>query len=138
MSFREKSAWAMALVLLVTGLFYLKSALAMPVAHTPLAQIGPLVPYVVAVIILSIVVQIALSIASPKEAGRPADEREHVVIDKAGNWAGMVLGVLVVTSVLHYIWWDSVTLLVQGLFGALIVSQLADNLFQIVLFRRGF
>ena len=53
MSFREKSAWVMGAIMLATGVFY-----AQLVAGAPQAPvIGPLIPYVLAVVVFSIVVQ---------------------------------------------------------------------------------
>ena len=69
------------------------------VAHAPQAPvIGPLIPYVLAVIVLSIVAQTILALSSPKEANAPADERERAAIDLAGHWSGVVLGVLAIAS----------------------------------------
>lgn len=137
MSFREKSAWAMGAVILVTGLFWLRIALSLPRDAPALAHVGPLVPYVIAVIVLSIAVQVALAIASPKDAERPADERERIAIDRAGHWSGVVLGVAVITGVLHYFWYGQGNLLLLWVVGGLILSQLAEYAFQILLFRKG-
>ncbi len=99
MSFREKSAWVMGAIMLATGVFY-----AQLVAGAPQAPvIGPLIPYVLAVVVFSIVAQVGLAIASPKEANAPADERERSAIDRAGNWSGMVLGFGVVSAIIMYI-----------------------------------
>jgi hypothetical protein len=88
MSFREKSAWVMGAIMLATGVFYVQLVAGAPQAPV----IGPLLPYVLAVVVFSIVAQVGLAIASPKEANAPADERERSAIDRAGNWSGMVLG----------------------------------------------
>ena len=69
MSFREKSAWVMGAIMIATGLWYAQLVAAAPQAPV----IGPLIPYVLAVVFLSIVAQVALAIASPKEADAPAD-----------------------------------------------------------------
>jgi hypothetical protein len=136
MSFREKSAWAMGAVILVTGLFWLRIALSLPGDVPALAHVGPLIPYVIAVILLSIAVQVALAIASPKGAERHADERERIAIDRAGLWSGVVLGAAVIAGVLHYFWTGQGNLLLLWVVGGLILSQLAEYAFQIVLFRR--
>ena len=58
MSFREKSAWVMGAIMLATGVFY-----AQLVAGAPQAPvIGPLIPYVLAVVVFSIVAQVGLAI----------------------------------------------------------------------------
>ena len=138
MSFREKSAWAMGAVMLLTGLFYLSIAANMPADAPPIAQVGPLIPYVIAVVVLSIAVQVVLAIRSPKEADAPADEREKIALDKAGHWSGFVLAVVAIHGALQYLWTGQGNLLFQWIIGALILSQIAEYAFQIWLFRRGY
>ena len=132
MSFREKSAWAMALVLVITGILYVWLALQMP----PAPSLVALVPYVLVVVTLSIAVQATLAIFSPAEANAPADERERVVIDRAGNWSGMVLAAGVVLAGGWYLSDPSEPMLFHYVFGSLVVSQIAEYVFQIALFRR--
>lgn len=134
MSFKEKSAWVMGAIMLATGVFYAQLVAGAP-PQAPV--IGPLIPYVLAVIVFSIVAQVGLAIASPKEASAPTDEREKIVLDRAGHWSGIVLGFGVVSAVIMYIGGWTPTLLVHAIVGAMIVSQLAEYVFQIVLFRRG-
>lgn len=133
MSFREKSAWAMGVVMLVTGLFYAAMVLAMP--RAPL--LGPLIPYVLAVIVLSIVAQAVLGIASPREANAPADERETVAIDRAGHWSGNALGLGVATALIFYVSGVETTLVMHGIMATLIVSTVVEYALQIWFFRRG-
>lgn len=132
MSFREKSAWIMGAIMIATGLFYADLVMSAPQAPV----IGPLIPYVLAVIVLSIVAQVVLAITSPKEADVPADERERVAIDRAGNLSGVVLGVGVITAVIMYIGGWTPTMLVHAIVGALIVSTIAEYGLQIFYFRR--
>ena len=132
MSFKEKSAWVMGAIMLATGLWYTQLVAAAPDAPV----VGPLIPYVLAVIVLSIVAQVALAILSPREADAPADERERAVIDRAGNWSGMVLGFGVITAVIMHIGGWTPTLLVHAIVGALIVSTLVEYGLQIYFFRR--
>ncbi|QIQ85898.1 MAG: hypothetical protein G9473_03745 [Erythrobacter sp.] len=122
----------MGAIMLVTGVWYVQRVAAQP--DTPI--IGSLVPYVLAVIVLSIIAQTILAILSPKEAEAHADERERIVIDRAGNWSGIVLGLGVVIALVTYIGGSSATLLAHSIVAALIVAQLADCLFQIFLLRR--
>tara|TARA_B100000678_G_scaffold286274_1_gene290735 strand:- start:655 stop:1059 length:405 start_codon:yes stop_codon:yes gene_type:complete len=133
MSFKEKSAWVMGAIMLATGLWY-----AQLVAGAPQAPVmGSLIPYVLAVVVFSIVAQVGLAIASPSEANAPADEREKIVIHRAGHWSGMVLGVLVVAAGANFLHDSNGVMLFHLIIGAIIVSQVAEYLFQIVLFRRG-
>lgn len=132
MSFKEKSAWIMGAIMLITGVWYVQMVAAAPQAPV----IGPIIPYVLAVIVLSIIAQTVLAILSPREAGTRADERERIVMDRAGNWSGIVLGLGVISAIIMYIGGWSATLLVHAIVGALIVAQLAEYLFQVFLFRR--
>lgn len=132
MSFREKSAWVMGAIMLATGIWYASLVAAAP--HAPV--IGPLIPYVLAVIVLSVVAQTILAISSPKEANAPADERERAAIDLAGHWSGIVLGVLAISSCITYVVLPNGTMLFHHIIGAVILSQLAEYVFQVFFFRR--
>jgi hypothetical protein len=138
MSFREKSAWVMGLVMVVTGLFYLSIAIG---TSGGMGRIVPpmtvLVPYVGLVVIASIVAQTTMAILSPREAHAPADERERLVLDRAGNWSGSVLGIGAVTSLLHFLYHGDASLLFHMVMGSLILSQIAEYTLQIALMRRG-
>lgn len=138
MSFREKSAWTMAVVTALAGLVYLNLALAAgrELGGIPPA-LGPFLPYVFLMIIASIVAQVALALVQPKEAERPADERERPILAVAGNWSGVILGIGVVTALLTYLYYGSGDLLFHMALGSLILSQLSEFVFQILLFRRG-
>lgn len=134
MSFREKSAWGMGLVIAVTGLFY-----GWIVAQAPQAPvIGPLLPYVLLVIVLSIAVQILVALTSLREASAPADERERIAIAKAGHWSGIALGVMTLLAAGGYIATGNANLMFHLLIGAVIIAQVLEYMFQIALFRRGF
>ncbi|AKH44065.1 hypothetical protein FHS61_001383 [Altererythrobacter atlanticus] len=137
MSFREKSAWAMGLLMLVTGAWYFSIAARLPADAPAVAQIGPMIPYVLAVVIGSIVVQIVLAAMSPREAGREADERERVALDRAGNWSGYVLAVGAVAGALHYVVLGNGNVMFLWVIGALIAAQVAEYGLQIWFFRRG-
>ncbi len=134
MSFREKSAWTMAAVMLVAGIFY-----GWLVSHGPAAPvIGPLIPYVLLVIILSVAVQIVLAIASPREAQAAADEREKLIIGRAGHLSGIILAVGLLASGAVYILHPFGNMLFHHMLGALIVAQIAEYLLQIYYLRRGY
>ena len=134
MSFREKSAWVMAAVMIVTGLWYASLVRSAPEAPV----IGPLLPYVLAVIALSIAVQVGLAILSPKEAGAPRDERERLVSARAGQISGIVLAVGVVASGGVYVMFPHGNMLFHHLLGSLIVAQVVEYAAEIVLLRRGY
>ncbi|MFZ1741265.1 MAG: hypothetical protein WAT93_00330 [Pontixanthobacter sp.] len=132
MSHREKSAWLMAAIMVVTGLVY-----AWLVARTPEAPVlAPLIPYILMVILLAIAGQIVLAIYSPREAQAAADEREKLVIARAGHWSGLTLATAIVLVGGIYIFHPSGIMLFHHVVGALILAQIAEYGFQIFLFRR--
>jgi len=139
MSFREKSAWAMAIVLIAAGAFYFNKVvrISQALGETAPPMIGLMIGYVVMVVIASIIVMSVLAVMSAKEADAPADERERIIADRAGNWSGYVLAVPVFGAMLHY----SVTLdgnrLFHMVFLSFMLSQIAEYIFQIILYRRG-
>jgi hypothetical protein len=103
MSFREKSAWVMAALMSGAGLYYLSLVYAASQAIGETAPPIVVFVFVALVIVGSVVVQIILAVASPKEASAPADERERTVEHRAGNWSGLVLGVGAVTSLGYFL-----------------------------------
>ncbi|MFN3312741.1 MAG: hypothetical protein ACK46Q_04665 [Hyphomonas sp.] len=139
MSFREKSAWAMAIILIAAGAFYFNKVvrISQALGETAPPMIGLMIGYVVMVVIASIILMSVLAVASAKEADAPADEREKIIADRAGNWSGYVLAVPVFGAMLHY----SVTLdgnrLFHMVFLSFMLSQISEYIFQIILYRRG-
>lgn len=138
MSFREKSAWAMALVTGVAGLWYLNKliALAAGADATP-APLGLLLRYVIIIVIASVVAQVTLAVMAPDEAEAPADERERRVLARAGAQAGDVLGFGLLVSMAWFLFERDGNLLFHMAFFSLIVAQIVENLLQAVRLRRG-
>jgi hypothetical protein len=136
--FREKSAALMLLLWLAATAFYLWEmqpwTWSLHFVHTPLK---PLVVATFAIIIGSIVVQVALAIRSPGEAQAPADERERAILDRAAAWSGWILGFLAITSMLHYLQHQHGDLLFHTLFLSLLLAEIAEQAILIHLFRRG-
>lgn len=137
MTIREKSAWGMAILMALTGLYYASIAATIPADAPVLAQLGPLLPYVLLVVIGSIAVQVFVTASSYRDAGKPADERERQAIDRAGNWSGTILGAGVVTAIFAHLATNGSASLVLWTMGALILAQVAEYVLQIVFFRTG-
>lgn len=137
MSFREKSAWVMGVLMVGAGTYYLNFALAasreMGWAAPPVAIF---IPFTLLVVIASVVAQTTMSILTPSDANAPADERERPLLDRAGHWSGLVLGVGAVTSLLQFFTHQDGNLLFHMIMGSLIVSQISEYAFQITLLRR--
>jgi divalent metal cation (Fe/Co/Zn/Cd) transporter len=134
MAFREKSAWAMAAVMLLTGLFY-----AWQVARAGAVTVLPtIISYTIAVIVLSVVVQIALALANRREAAAPRDERERLAIALAGHRSGLALAAMVATSATIFALIGRADLLFHLIIGSLILAQLYQYSLEACLLRRGF
>ena len=91
MSFRERSAWVMATLLTLMGIYYLKLVIGDGVAPAFAA-----IPFILMITVLSVAAQIVLAVISPREAGHPADERERVILDRAARFSSYVLAVGVI------------------------------------------
>jgi hypothetical protein len=137
MSFREKSAWVMAVLTILAGLYYLNLVVgASQQLGAAAPPVGIFITYVVLIVVASVAAQVGLAAYAPKEANVPADERERPVLQRAGNWSGLVLAAGAVTSLLHYLQHGDGNLLFHTVLGSLIVSQIAEYAFQIALLRR--
>jgi hypothetical protein len=137
MSFREKSAWVMGALMTVAGLYYLNLVVGTSRELGGIAPpVGIFIAFTVLVVIGSVVAQVALAVSSPREANAPADERERPLLQRAGNWSGIVLGLGAVTSLLYFLVHADGNLLFHMVLGSLIVSQVAEYALQITLLRR--
>ena len=139
MAFQEKSAWIMTLALLFGGGFYYRVVASMS-AGGELAppNIGLIGVYTVILVIVAVVGHILVAVLAPKDADAPLDERERKIFDRAGHLSGYIFGFGVVFSLGLYLFSYNGNLLFYGVFASLMVSQLAEYVFQIFLFRRGF
>lgn len=138
MSFREKSAWVMALLMIAVGLCYWRTVSAASQAIGSTAPAAVVFSFVVLVVVGSIVVQTVLALSAPREANAGADERERRVEAKAGHWAGVLLAVGAVLSLGHFLMRADGNMLFHLVMASLIVAQIAEYAFQIILVRRSF
>ena len=136
MSFREKSAWVMAALMVVTGAYYLMTVRDASQALGTTAPAAVAIGFVMLVVIGSIVVQVLLAVMSPKEAAAPADDREALVTQRAGHWSGFVLAAGAVSALGHFLVRGDGNMLFHLVMGSLIVSQFAEYALQILLTRR--
>lgn len=138
MAFREKSAWVMGALVLLLGGWYLQTVVS---ASLELGRVleptGAFIRFTAYMIAGSIAVQVALASLSPRDADRPADERERPALSKASSWSGVVLAIGAVGGLLNYAVHENGALLFHIVLVSLIASQLAEYAFQIVLLRRG-
>jgi hypothetical protein len=138
MSFREISAWVMGALMVVAGLYYVDLYIdaSRALGAVPPAR-GVFIPYTAFVVTAVIVVQIVLASVSPDDTEVPPDERERPLLDRAGNWSGLVLGGLAVCALLHFMHYGDGNALFHLIVGSLIVSQIAEYGLQLILLRRG-
>ena len=95
MSFREKSAWGFLVLLTLAGAFYAWEVIGAGVGlgNVPPPLLKLAIVYVGFVVIGAVISQGGIAAFSGDEADQPADEREQIIIAKAGNGSGILLGV---------------------------------------------
>lgn len=140
MPFREKSAWIMAILLLIVGAAYFNAVLG---AWSETGKLGePMLPlfivYTICLVVLAVVAQVAIAIFSPKEANVAADERERRIFDRAGHYSSYFLGAGAVMSLGLYLLTANGDLLFYAIFASLMLSQIMEYVFQIIFYRTTF
>lgn len=139
MSFQEKSAWVMCIALIVSGAFYAWTV----VAIAQVAQVIPPPNGVGIVIGIIIIVAIAIfghavaALGNPADANASEDERDRLVVWRAGNLSGLLLGVVCMTSLIAFAVWGSGNLLFHMIVAGMVLSQLAEYALTIWYYRRG-
>ncbi|OIM99108.1 hypothetical protein BFR57_00560 [Idiomarina sp. MD25a] len=139
MAFREKSAWLMLIITLLVG-----GGLTFEVVQgfNSTSQWPPAVSVftrlTIGLIVLSIVGQIALALVERKSANRPADEREKTIQQRADAYSGILLGVLIVSSLMTYLVHQHGDLLFLMALLSLVVAQAAEYVVEIIGYRRGY
>lgn len=139
MAFREKSAWLMLIITLLVG-----GGLTFEVVQgfNSTSQWPPAVSVftrlTIGLIVLSIIGQIALALVDRKSANRPADEREKTIQQRADAYSGILLGVLIVSSLMTYLVHQHGDLLFLMALLSLVVAQVAEYLVEIIGYRRGY
>jgi len=137
MAFQEKSAWIMSFALLLGGLMYFG------VVSSASTDLGDLAPPTIPLIALYTAILVAVAMIghgiiaarSPSEAHTANDERERLIVQKAGHFSGYVFGVGVIVSLGFYLLARHGDLLFYGVFASLMLSQLAEYVIQIILHR---
>ncbi len=139
MSFHEKSAWVMAAIMLVGGVFYFGTVSQMSAGLGVIAPpVMPLVVvYVIAIVIFSIIAQIAIALTRPSEATDKLDERDRIVSARAGSISGIVLGIGILAGLAGYLFTYDGNLLFHMAFGAMMIAQVAEYVARIIFYRTG-
>lgn len=137
MPFKEKSAWIMASLLLTLGVayFYFVAAISSAAGQLATPMLRSIVIYTVLLIILSVIGHTVIGILAPKEANAAADERERSIFDRAGHYSSYFMGAGVVMSLGAYLFVRSGDLLFYTVFASLMLGQITEYVFQIILYR---
>ena len=139
LSFREKSLWLLLLSLIVAFGVYLASILPLRLANVAPTHVGSFVGMLILLVIIQVVGQTLLAIASRRELASPiqSDERDTLIKLKSMRLASYVLATGVFVSI-------CVALLVPGNFAFVhvllafwVLAQAVEIVFQLVLYRRG-
>ena len=137
MPFREKSAWIMSFSLLLVGMFYFYAVAVIWSQSGQLAQ--PMLPlvfaYTVCLVVLSIVGHVAIAILAPKDANARPDERERQIFNRAGRYSSFVIASGIVISLGLYLISHNGDLLFYTVFASLMIGQVMEYAFQIILYR---
>jgi len=139
MSYREKSAWALLILLtLAAGFYAWEVAGAWLVAgEAPKPSFKLLAVYIAIVIIGVIISESSLAANFQDEYDLPVDERERASIHKAGDWSGCLLAFGVISGVIHFYEYEDGRLMFHIVVGSLMLSQILEYALQIWFFRRG-
>lgn len=133
MAVREIVAWVMVALFGVVGAFCLASILDAGFAAPPQK-----VAIVAAVVTVTGVVALeaALAIFFPRRSGAPPDERERLVVARAGHWAGLAFLFGVLPALGHYAVHGDGNIMFNVIVLSLFASGMAEYGSQIILFRR--
>jgi hypothetical protein len=129
MSFREKSTWIslLASVAIYGGYF----------ATGGVSSFGGLVGATILFVIAMIVLTVCAAILAPRDASRPADEREKLIALKSARVALVVITTGALAAIWAMFFGTDRVLVANGLFFALVLGEIAKDTAQIVYFRRG-
>lgn len=133
MAVREIVAWVMVALFGVVGAYCLASILGAGLAAAP--QKSAIVASIVTVMGV-VVLEVALAIFFPRQSGAPPDERERLIVARAGHWAGLAFLFGVLPALGHYALHGNGNIMFHVIVLSLFVSGVAEYGSQIILFRR--
>ncbi|WP_395647789.1 hypothetical protein [Terricaulis sp.] len=133
MAVREIVAWVMVALFGGAGAFCFASILGAGLAAPP--QKSAIVAAVVTVTGAG-VLEVALAIFFPRQSGAPPDERERLIVARAGHWAGLAFLFGVLPALGHYAVNGDGNIMFNVIALSLFASGVAEYGSQIILFRR--
>ena len=141
MSFEEKSTWVSLAIISFVFAGYFSQVYQGLITGTleKVTVFGLFIGAVVSIIILEIILHIVIAVFNVKDADQPGDERDRLFSMKAGNIAGWVLGIGVLTISAHTFMQELDPLWVANLLlFAVFISQVVSYALQIFYYRRGY
>lgn len=139
MSFQERSAWAMLIIISYAFYGFANTVYAMSVAANEV--VTPAWPmfarFIVTIIVLSIISHIILAVIQPKSADKNPDERERVIALFSSHVSGIVLAIGLIIGMFHYVEHLNGNILFYSAFASIVLSQIAEYIVLIWKHRRG-
>jgi hypothetical protein len=87
-------------------------------------------------VLLEVVLEVVLAIFFPRQAGAPPDERERLVVARAGHWAGLAFLFGVLPALGHYVVHGNGNIMFHVIVLSVFASGVVEYGAQIILFRR--
>src|SRR6185312_6640035 len=129
MPFREKAAWISFFAsVAIYGSYF---------ASGGMASFGTMVGATVLFVLVMIVLTVVAAVFSPRDASRPADERERLIALKSSRIALVVITTGALGAIGAMFLNIDRILVANGLFFALVLGEVGKDVAQIVYFRRG-
>lgn len=137
MPYQEKSAWIMTIALIAGTFLYFGLVQSLSEGSGGLASptLPAIVKFTVLVVLVAIIGHAATAALAPSDANSPLDERERQIVVRAGHYSGYVFGFGVISALGIYLLTHNGDLLFYTVFASLLLSQIAEYLIQIVLYR---
>lgn len=133
MSVREIIAWVMVALFGAVGAVCLNAILGAGFGVSPQQTVIEAAGFAVTAVV---VLEIALAIFFPKQSGAPPDEREQLIVARAGHWSGLVFLFGVLPALGHYAVHSDGNIMFNVIVLSLFASGIVEYGSQILLFRR--
>tara|TARA_B100000678_G_scaffold75577_1_gene62176 strand:- start:16746 stop:17171 length:426 start_codon:yes stop_codon:yes gene_type:complete len=138
-TFHEKSAWVMGVLLILVGGWYFNTVWEMSreMGETAPPALGLVAVATAMLIAGSVASHILLAIVDPANSEGEEDERDQQVLRRSGNISGYVLGFGCFAGLWSFVWQADGNLLFHIIVGSLLASQIAEYALTIFFYRRG-
>ncbi len=138
MSFREKTSWiSLVLTLIGFGSYFVTLVYGETGGHAGHGYyIGYLIAVVVAITLIFIVSTAIVAAMAPDDANAALDERDRAISHRAAYFSYFLLVVGVLAAMASYHIGHGAFWLMNGLLGAIVLSEITRYIAQIILYRR--